>query len=293
MVALPALVSGLDAELHRLGYKDSTLVWYRGCWRRLEGFFAARGVEEFCLDVAMAWVDEACGFFGKEQVGTLKPNDIYLFRVAQMLADYAVHGAVLRRYSRSVSKLDGPGAEVIVRFQAWLGSAGRPASTVRTYGTLAGEFVAFVGTRGGLARCDAGAVEAFVATLTGYQVKTVEQKLCAVRSFIRFAAADGLLDAAVLDAVPAVRSSTQGRVPSVWDPGGVARILGAVDRSNPCGKRDYAIILMVTRLGLRGIDVKRLEFADFDWPGNRLCVTQAKTTHRVQLPLLKEVGWAV
>jgi integrase len=51
--------------------------------------------------------------------------------------------------------------------------------------------------------------------------------------------------------------------------------------------------LLVTRLGLRSIDVKRLEFADFDWPGNRLFVVQAKTGRRVQLPLLKEVGWAV
>ena len=294
MVAtVSALVSGLDAELRRLGYKDSTLVWYRGCWRRMERFFAARGVQEFSLDVAMAWVDAACGFFVKERTGTLKPNDVYLFRVAQMLEDYAVHGAVLRRYSRSVSKLDGPGAEAITRFQAWLRSAGHPASTVRAYGTLAGEFVAFVGTRGGLARCDAGIVEAFVATLTGYQVKTVEQKLCAVRSFLRFAAADGLLDVAVLDAVPSVRASKQARVPSVWDPGHVARILDAVDRSNPSGKRDYAIILLITRLGLRSIDVKRLEFADFDWPGNRLFVVQAKTGRRVQLPLLKEVGWAV
>lgn len=293
MPTVSALVSSLDGELRRLGYKDSTMVWYRGCWRRMERFFATRGVEEFSLDVAMAWVDEACGFFAKEQAGALKQTDVYLFRVAQMLQDYAVHGAVLRRYSRSVSKLDGPGAEAIVRFQAWLRSAGHSASTVRTYGTLAGEFVAFALTRGGLARCDAATVEAFVATLTGYQVKTVEQKLCAVRSFLRFAAADGLLATAVLDAVPAVRSSKQVRVPSVWDPGEVARILDAIDRGNPCGKRDYAIILMVTRLGLRGIDVKRLEFTDFDWPGNRLFVVQAKTGHRVQLPLLKEVGWAV
>jgi len=50
---------------------------------------------------------DACGFFGKEQAGTLKPNDIYLFRVAAMLGEYAAHGAVLRRYNRSVSKLDG------------------------------------------------------------------------------------------------------------------------------------------------------------------------------------------
>src|SRR5215475_8996697 len=123
MATLSALVSGLDAELRRLGYKDSTLVWYRGCWRRLERFFVACGVEEFSLDVAMAWVDEACGFFEKEQAGTLKPTDVYLFRIAQMLGDYAVHGAVLRRYSRSVDKLAGDGAVVVARFQSWLRAA--------------------------------------------------------------------------------------------------------------------------------------------------------------------------
>jgi integrase len=293
MVALPALVSGLDAELLRLGYKDSTMVWYRGCWRRMERFFAARGVEEFSLDVAMAWVDEACGFFGKEQAGTLKRTDVYLFRVAQTLEDYAVYGAVLRRYNRSVSKLSGDGAEAVARFQAHLRSAGRSASTVRAYGTLAGEFVAFAGTRGGLACCDPATIGAFVATLAGYQVKTVEQKLGAVRSFLRFASADGLVDAACVGAVPAARSARQARIPSVWDPGEVARIVEAIDRGNPCGKRDYAIILLIARLGLRGADVRRLEFADFDWPGSRLLVTQAKTGDRVQLPLLKEVGWAV
>ena len=137
------------------------------------------------------------------------------------------------------------------------------------------------------------AIEAFVATLTGYQVKTVEQKLSALRSFLRFASAEGPLDAAVVGRVPAVRSSKQARVPSLWEPGEVARILDAIDRGNPCGKRDYAIVLLIARLGLRSIDVKRLEFGDLDWPGNRLFVTQAKTGGRVQLPLLKDVGWAV
>ena len=80
MVSLSSLVSGLDAELVRLGCKGSTMVWYRGCWRRLEKFFAARGVEEFSRDLALAWVDEACGFFGKEQAGTLKQTDVYLFK---------------------------------------------------------------------------------------------------------------------------------------------------------------------------------------------------------------------
>jgi len=225
MTAVSELVSALDAELVRLGYKLSTMVWYRGCWRRLERYLASRGVQEFSLDVAMAWVDEACGgFFEKEQAGTLKATDVYLFRVAAMLDDFAAHGAVLRRYCRSVSKLDAEQADVLARFRAWLRAEGCAVSTVRAYGTVVGEFLAFTGARGGLGGLDGGVVSAFVATLAGYQAKTVEHKLCAVRSLLRFAATDGLIDEAVLGTVPAVRSMRQARIPSVWDPADVARV---------------------------------------------------------------------
>jgi integrase len=294
MAAVSELVSALDAELVRLGYKPSTLKWYRGCWRRLEHWFVARGVQEFSLDVAMAWVDEACcGFFGKERAGTLRATDVYLFRVAAMLDDFAVHGAVLRRYSRSVTKLDAGQADALDQFRAWLRAEGCAVSTVRAYGTIAGEFLAFIGGRGGLAGLDGGVIGAFVATLVGYQAKTVEHKLCAVRSLLRFAAADGLIDEAVLDTVPSVRSVRQARVPSVWDPVDVAKVLEAIDRANPSGKRDYAIVLLICRLGFRAVDVKRLEFADLDWVGNQVSVVQAKTGGRVVLPLLKDVGWAI
>jgi integrase len=260
----------------------------------VERFFASRGVQEFSLDVAMGWVDQACGgFFDKEQAGTLKATDVYLFRVAAMLDDFAVHGAVLRRYSRTVDKLSAAQADTLARFKAWLQTADCAASTVRAYATVAREFLAFTDTRDGLAGLGAGSIGAFVATLSGYQAKTVEHKLCALRSFLRFAAGDGLVEVTVLEAVPAAKSSRQARIPSVWDAADVAKILQAIDRGNPCGRRDYAIILLITRLGLRGVDVKRLRFADLDWPGNRLSVVQAKTGRRVQLPLLKDVGWAL
>ena len=242
MAVASELVSALDAELVRLG-QPSTLKWYRGYWRRLERWFAAEGVQEFSLDVAMAWVDEACGgFFAKEQAGTLKQTDVYVFRVAAMLDDFAVHGSVLRRYSRSVSKLSGELAEVLAGFGAWLRAEGCAVSTVRAYGTVAGEFLAFTASRGGLAALDGAVIGAFVTTLAGYAPKTVEHKLCAVRSLLRFAAADGLIDRGVLETVPAARSSRQARVPSVWDPADVAKIIEAIDRGNPSGKRDYAIV---------------------------------------------------
>jgi site-specific recombinase XerD len=99
MVAVSELVSGLDTELVRLGYKASTMVWYRGCWRRLERFFASRGAQEFSLDVAMAWVDQACGgFFDKEQAGTLKATDVYLFRQHRSKLSRGGIAWILRKY---------------------------------------------------------------------------------------------------------------------------------------------------------------------------------------------------
>jgi integrase len=294
MAAVCELVSALDGELVRLGYQPSTMRWYRGYWRRLERYFASRGVREFSLDVAMAWVDEACGgFFDREQAGTLKQTDVYVFRVAAMLDDFVIHGSVLRRYSRTVSKLSAGQAEILAGFQAWLREGGCAVSTVRAYGTVAGEFLAFIRARGGLGALDGGVIGTFVATLAGYQPKTVEHKLCAVRSLLRFAASEGLTCEAVLETVPAAKSSRQARVPSVWHPGDVTKVLEAIDRGNPSGKRDYAIVLLIARLGLRGVDVRRLRFSDLDWAGNRVSVVQAKTGRRVWLPLLKDVGWAI
>ena len=85
--------------------------------------------------------------------------------------------------------------------------------TMTTFMPREPDFIGFLDTRGGIVACDARAVEAFVAGLAGYQLKTVEQKLCALRSLLRFASEDGLVDVAVLDAVPAVKSRT---APSFW-----------------------------------------------------------------------------
>ena len=221
MVAVSELVSGLDAELVRLGYKPSTMVWYRGCWRRLEGFFASRGVREFSLDVAMAWVDQACGgFFDKEQAGTLKATDVYLFRVAQMLDDFAVHGAVLRRYSRTVDKLTAEQADVLARFQAWLQAAGCAVSTVRAYGTVAGEFLAFTGTRGGLAGLDAaGRSTRSWRRWPATRPRRWSTSCAPCGRSCGSPPATGWSTPAVLEAVPAAKSTQAGQDPVGVGPG--------------------------------------------------------------------------
>jgi len=101
----------------------------------MQKHFTPKGVEEFSWTRRWRGSTTPAASSPRNRRGTLKQTDVYLFRSPRCVQDYAVHGAVLRRYNRSVSKLDAAGTETIDRFQAHLCAAGRSASTVRTYGT--------------------------------------------------------------------------------------------------------------------------------------------------------------
>ena len=71
------------------------------------------------------------------------------------------------------------------------------------------------------------------------------------------------------------------------------KLLTSVDRSNPLGRRDYAILIMAAKLGLRVSDIINLTFDEIDWTKKTLSITQQKTGKLVELPLTEDVGWAI
>ena len=90
---------------------------------------------------------------------------------------------------------------------------------------------------------------------------------------------------------PKARGRTE--IPSVWKPDEVVRLLRSIDRGNPTGKRDYAVILLACRMGLRVSDIKKLTPDNFLWSENKLRLMQSKTRTELELPLVPDVGWAV
>jgi integrase len=70
-------------------------------------------------------------------------------------------------------------------------------------------------------------------------------------------------------------------------------LLESIDRRNPKGKRDYAILLLVARLGLRVGDIRALKLSDLNWNRKLIAITMQKTKQRFELPLLKDVGRAI
>jgi integrase/recombinase XerD len=71
------------------------------------------------------------------------------------------------------------------------------------------------------------------------------------------------------------------------------RMLDAIDRGSPLGKRDYAILILVVKLGIRAGDIKALELSDLNWSSKTITITQEKTKVEVTYPILHDVGWAL
>ena len=92
---------------------------------------------------------------------------------------------------------------------------------------------------------------------------------------------------------PMVQARKHTSIPSVWTKDELQALIGAIDRGNPKGKRDYAIILLACSLGLRCNDIKRLKSGCFHWEEKKLIFTQSKTREPLILPMPSEVGWAV
>lgn len=82
-------------------------------------------------------------------------------------------------------------------------------------------------------------------------------------------------------------------LPSTFTAEQIEAMLKTVDRSSPLGKRDYAILIIAVRLGLRSSDIRNLKFNDIDWEQNLIRISQVKTGQPLILPLTQDVGWAL
>src|SRR5260370_16787382 len=114
-----------------------------------------------------------------------------------------------------------------------------------------------------------------------------------LRGFFRWAAAQGSLSSSLADAIPRPRQYRFVNLPDVLSQSDVDGILTSVDRSTPLGRRDYAILLLAARYGLRPCDIRRLTLDEIDWHGARIDLRQLKTGRPLALPLLPDVAKAL
>src|ERR1700722_14837039 len=91
----------------------------------------------------------------------------------------------------------------------------------------------------------------FINSLWRYSAITVSRVVSDIRQFLRYLFLRDLLTKDISQALPKVHVAQYSKIPSVWDKQLMIKLLSAIDRSSPRGKRDYAVLLLACRLGLR------------------------------------------
>lgn len=122
--------------------------------------------------------------------------------------------------------------------------------------------------------------------------KRAKLMTCALRSFLNYVRFCGEIDADLAAAVPTVPNWSMTSIPRAISAQQVRELLTSIDRRTAIGRRDYAVLLLLARLGLRSGEVASLTLDDIDWEVGRLSV-RGKTGHRNELPLPDDVGKAI
>jgi integrase/recombinase XerD len=115
----------------------------------------------------------------------------------------------------------------------------------------------------------------------------------AVRSFLRWLHIVGLIEAPLEWAVPGVADLRDRSLVRGLDPAAVTRLLASCDRRRTVGRRDYAVLLLLIRLGLRAGEVAAITLDDVDWRAGEIAVRNGKSARRERLPLSADVGEAI
>lgn len=133
----------------------------------------------------------------------------------------------------------------------------------------------------------------FVKNLEGRMKTEVPITLSTLRVFIGYLFNTGIIPKDYSGLIPKARMVSQPKLPSTYSKEEVAQVIKAVDRSTGTGKRNYAIILMAARFGLRASDIGRLRFDHLNWQQSRIEMDQYKTGKKLILPILADVGNAI
>ena len=190
-----------------------------------------------------------------------------------------------------------PLRELIEEYRLWLISErGLAPLTVTRYVALATRFLGArvsVVDELGVKDLSGEHVAAFVLReCERLSVDSAKGKVGELRSLLRFLFVRGLIPLALGDAVPPVASWRDTGIPRAVAPADVERLIASCDGSTLEGARDAAIVLLLARLGLRSIEVARLELSDLDWRAGELLV-HGKGGREDRLPLPDEVGSAL
>jgi integrase/recombinase XerD len=285
---LEPYAEGLRGELERLGYTPLSaaghvrLVAHLSRWMIQEDL-SVSALTPTTVDAYFA-ERRAAGYSNSLTARSVRPLVDYL----QQLGVVAAPGP---------AAAIGPYEQLLGRYRDYLlTERGLAASTVELNVRMVRPFLAHqLRADDGeldLQRLSAGEVGAFVVDQSRKRPRSVGRLVTALRSLLKFFHVDGIIDRPLAMAVPSVASWSLSGLPKALGSDQVAALLTSCDRSTSTGCRDFAILTLLVRLGVRAGEVAALSLDDIDWRLGEVTV-RGKGNRLDRLPLPGDVGEAI
>jgi site-specific recombinase XerD len=277
-------IEGYRAWLAGRGYTAGTIVNMLAMAGGLGRWMDARGIAPGDLDQAV--VTE---FRGARRAAGMRcvPGAHGLDRLLEYLDGRGVLGGP--------SSPAAPAEMLVESYRRWLVTGrGLAEATVVRYVKLARLFLGQqLARRGGLESLSGTDIVAFLlAESERLSTGSVKGRVGEVRSLLRFLYLQGLTPRPLAVVVPPVAGWRDTGVPKAIPASDVQRMLDSCDREDPTGIRDYAILILVARLGVRSAEVARLELGDIDWRAGQITL-RGKAGRQDGMPLPCDVGEAL
>lgn len=291
---LSDIIEKTREAVQTFGYNQSTMRHYERKWKNLSSYFAGYGCKMFSEQLTDQYVSDLKQQLdsGKISKGTYK----LARRAAYLVKDCFVDNSLIwRRIQDRIQIIKEPAfIRLHTNFICQLQIEQKSDGTVRIYGRIVEQFLEYLELKGfhDISEVTPRDVSTFIPHISNRYPQGVHVVLPALRSFLRFLETEKLVTARLVWAVPQ-NSRRKTPVVSIVTKEEVQILLKNVDRDDPVGKRDYAVLLLAARTGLRSADISNLRLCDIKWKSSTIELTQEKTDSPLVLPLLTDVGNAI
>ena len=296
---LEALISDTLVEMRRLGYSENTITGFRRMFAALSRYAVSQGRKEFSEELAIRFLNAK---FGVEltQPCQANPGGSYLkawLRAMRVLLEMGECGCICKRMPGDLVRTELP-----EELQSLLDSsddasrrAGHSESTIYSRNGRIKHFLIFLAGDGGTdASCVTGSsAHDHVPARSSSHAKSVRAIPAALRCLLRHLHSGGMTERDLSPSVPNPKLHHAPELPPTWTADEVSRLTSGIDRGNPTGRRDYAMLPMVARPGPRASDIKSTPVSDVGWSARATSVTRHEAGVPPELPPPGDIGWAV
>jgi len=270
---------------------DHTILRYRTCWRKLQKYLTSQNIGYVNPDVLTNFITYSVG---DKQITLLTANEKTLLMVVKDLLEFTKTKSVLR-LKETPHKLDGPIGELMTAYIRERFSQRFAKQTLYMYELYLSQFLYFLKTNDVSSIKDVSQLQLlnYLRQINPIKEATTKRSIIVLRGFFAYLYAIRALEIDYSRIIPKSNYKMQAKLPSTYNKGEIIKLIGSVDRASPVGKRNYAIILLAAKLGLRASDIANLKFNNLNWGENTIRIEQFKTGSPLELPLLAEVGNAI